>query len=92
MTLPDKYSELFVIVYPGGDLTTGYTFTIPKACLSDTARNFTDGYSIFIDIQYSNFLRITVSNTMLVLSIARASSGSTARDVTQTTKLEIYYK
>lgn len=92
VTLPDKYSELFVIVYPGGDLTTGYTFTIPKACLSDTARNFTDGYSIFIDMQYSNFFRITVSNTMLVLSIARTSSGSTARDVTSTTKLEIYYK
>ena len=92
VTLPDKYSELFVIVYPGGDLTTGYTFTIPKACLSDTSRNFTDGYSIFIDMQYSNFFRIKVSNTSIVLDSSRTSSGSTTRDVTSTTKMEIYYK
>lgn len=93
VTLPNLFSELFIIVRNGNDNTTTYTFVIPQICLSNTARNFVNGHGAFAGgKQYNGFVRIGVTMTRVNLISATGSSGSSAEDNTEKSQVEIYYK
>lgn len=93
VTLPNLFSELFIIVRNGNDNTTTYTFVIPQICLSNTARNFVNGHgSLAGGAQYNGFVRIGVTMTKINLLSVTASGGSSANDNTSKSQMEIYYK
>lgn len=93
MTLPNLFSELFIIVRNGDDSTTTYTFVIPQICLSNTVRKFVNGHGAFSGgAQFNGFVRIGVTITKVNLISVTGSAGSSANDNTEKSQMEIYYK
>ena len=92
VTLPEIYSELFVIAKTSNDESNAFSFFIPKISLSDNLRYFTNGYAIYVDTNYGHFVRIGVSKTKIALTKYAQSIGSTFNDVSSKAIVEVYYK
>ena len=92
VTLPEIYSELFVIAKTSSDESNAFSFFIPKISLSDNLRYFTNGYAIYVDTNYGHFVRIGVSKTKIALTKYAQSIGSTFNDVSSKAIVEVYYK
>ncbi len=92
VTLPEIYSELFVIAKISSDESNAFSFFIPKISLSDNLRYFTNGYAIYVDTNYENFVRIGVSKTKIALIKYAQSIGSTFNEVSSKAIVEVYYK
>ena len=92
VTLPEIYSELFVIAKTSSDESNAFSFFIPKISLSDNLRYFTNGYAIYVDTNYGHFVRIGVSKTKIALTKYAQSIGSTFNEVSSKAIVEVYYK
>lgn len=92
ISLPEQFSELYIIV-PGKNASSErYAFYIPKICLDDNFKPLVEGFGIVSDQQYCEEVKIAVSLTNVKLLISCKTIGSSYTNNKSTTTIYVYYR